>query len=374
MLCLGNLGKSADYIMNIIQSPISLVIVLFILLVAILNFLYLDKSKSKIDNLSFIFVLFLFVSLVFIRNGMVTDEISYLKEYKEFGTRPFYFGFSFYIVNYLMYLLNLSDAGFLIFMPILYGVLSLCFVFKFIKDGERTIVLLFLLFTYHAIDFYFNIYRQGLASIFLLFAFCFYKEKKIVRAIFFVVIASGFHWASPVPVLCVILSKYLTRRTWIFFAILLLFMLLLTFYNKIGIIGVVNNALNYFPFFSESKFYKAFNAYYLLSFDSDYSLYSMSYYGRLPLLFMIISFGVLLFFMKVRDSFFLLLIGYSILMVEIPYPIRNFYFVFSFLPCVVILSRGIISEIFRLRMLWLYFITCSLLSLTFSPVWLMIFR
>ncbi|MEZ8428369.1 EpsG family protein [Vibrio cyclitrophicus] len=360
--------------MNLLSNEITIVIFVFLLLISVVNFLYFDKGREIFDNVSFVLIFITFLLIVIYRTGIVTDEYSYLKEYIEFGTRPFYFGFSFYAVNYILHHLSVSPDQFIVIMPIFYGVLSLLFCVLYGSRGSRSILLLLLIFSYHAVDFYFNIYRQGLASIFILFGYCLYKERKLILSVILFTIAIGFHWASPIVIFAILMSRQLSEKQWNLSCGLICLFLVISFITKVGLLELVYNTSQNIPYFSDFKMFKSLTEYYGLAAYSDFSLYSMSIYGRMPMLFMILSYITLLYILRIRHSVYLILLVYAVLMIEIPYPIRNFYFALSLLPMIVIQASEKASDVHNLRLIWIYYISSVLVSFSFSPIWLVIFN
>lgn len=175
-----------------------------------INKVSLVSEKLRNDSVSFTIANFFykcflpisFVGLIFgLRYDVGVDYLAYKGIYEDSITNNLLYNISelsleplFVVVSTFLKTQNIEYWGFFTVM----AMIPLCFYYSFFKKTRRE---LFSLTTYFAFCFgvffwYFNIMRQGIAFFILLYSFQYILEKKVFKFLFFVIIATGFHYSS----------------------------------------------------------------------------------------------------------------------------------------------------------------------------------
>lgn len=192
---------------------IYIVVLIYIIILSII----MKQTKKPANSKVYLFLCFVPLTLIAcLRNpsiGIDTqqfvnafDKIIFLKP-ENFGLLRYEYGFS-----YLCWIIGkiCTNSQLLIFVTSLFVNYSIA---RFISKNSENVYISVIL--YLIVNFYFsymNIMRQALAISILLLGFEFLKEKKYVKYLLFVLIASFFHSSAILAVIFIFLRKFKFNR------------------------------------------------------------------------------------------------------------------------------------------------------------------
>lgn len=173
--------------------------------------LFLGATSKKVKNNMKVFKIFIFFMLIFIFFKEISlDYVSYKNMYTELNVTEKYEWFKNYlepIPYFLMYLpkkLNLPHQFFFFNM----GVIPLFINYFFIKkNSSNKLLSLFFLFCIHFFTAFGDAIRQNMAASFFLLVIYFYKNKKNLKATFFLILSFGSHYSTILILPIFLLSK-----------------------------------------------------------------------------------------------------------------------------------------------------------------------
>lgn len=302
----------------------------------ILAFLISQTAKYDSKKIDFFFVfclVMIFSFVILYRNGFGVDEPFYLLKYDYFFESEFNLGWGFYGIFYLLRFLGVASENFNNVMVFLYLIASTLFVIGFIKTNDKAVCLLFLLFTYVSIDFSFNVYRQGLAVVFLLITIFSFNNKNYLLACFFALFTLSLHWTSPLILAAFFVSNFFSLKKYRLILAVILVLTSFSFLVPPRILPVIMGLISNLPF--EADFITNASYYYEISSYSGNTIYDMSYWGRVPLFYIISGFILSSLFLFRSNSFIVLLLLYSLIFIDMPYSFRNYYWVLSLYPLLI---------------------------------------
>lgn len=191
--------------------------------------LFLGATSKKVKNNMKVFKIFIFLMLIFIFFKEISlDYVSYKNMYIELNITEKYEWFKNYlepIPYFLMYLpkkLNLPYQFFFFNM----GVIPLFINYFFIKkNSSNKLLSLFFLFCIHFFTAFGDAIRQNMAASFFLLAIYFYKNRKNLKAFFYLILSFGSHYSTILilPILLLTKIKWNTKKyTCMFFIIFIL--------------------------------------------------------------------------------------------------------------------------------------------------------
>lgn len=284
--------------------------------------------------------IYVFFSLI--RSGYGVDEPTYLLTYKEYlQSGELYFEFAFNFLYSLFSFLGVEPEYFNKIIGLLF-VLFICWIVStFIRPPLRSLALLFFLFSPVTLDFVYNGYRQGFALLFVLTAVLFFDSRRYARGFLCLIAAVGFHWSAIIAASILLLQRFMSRRKIKTLSFILLFFSLIAIVTPLGILGLFSDLLEPFrQVFPDSLVVKK-AILYINANDIEKSFYGLNFFGRLPLSVSIVSFLFVLIlyencFSDVIYKYSVLVMSYALLLLEMSYSFRNYYWVLPLLPLLMI--------------------------------------
>ncbi|OBU45379.1 hypothetical protein AYY26_02980 [Photobacterium phosphoreum] len=352
--------------MYILYDDISFFLFITLIIISILMYSMAPYINNKIDCFFVFIISIVFICLCFYKNGLGVDELSYLNAYKLYEYRDFKWGLGFYLLYGALHFLGVNNEYFNVSMQICYLIVALLMVVIFVKKDIKSLCLLYVLFTYWAIDFEFNLYRQGFASLFILMAILSYKRSWKNCSYFLFIVAISFHWSSCLIFIIFLLSIFSKQLPYKKILIFINIIIVLMFLHKFGIFEKIVYFISGLSF--DSSFIKAVNDYYLLSKSKDMSIYDMSFFGRLPLVIMILSFSFISSVIYKKNNFILFIFIYCLLFLEMPYSFRNLYWLFILYPILISDFRDFKSNTSTIRIFTIFYILIQIPLYFFSGI------
>lgn len=308
---------------------------------------YVCTNKLKYsDYILSIFIVLFFILLVFTRGGLGSDEPTYRNAYIEFltSTDNIEFEFAYKWLMYIFYSIDIDASSFNNAVCFLYLILTWIVSLVLIRSPYRSLFIMFFLFSSVSLDFLFNVYRQGFATLFVLLTLGLYERNRKLLAVIMSIIAIGFHWTTLVFFIICISSKILKKKSSTYLISIVVTLTILAFIYPLGVLSVLSNILLLLPF--ESLYIEKIN-FYLNSGVS--TLYDLNVVGRS---YIAINTIAALFFIRIYYNnispylinLILFLSIYCLLFIEISYSFRNYYWVFSLFPYIVIFALSNIEQ------------------------------
>lgn len=294
------------------------------------------------------FILFLFFTiLVLARPGLGSDEPTYRDAYILYKDYPnsvdFELGYKF-LMQVLLYF-NVDAIDYNNTVSIIYLFLVFLFSVTMIPPPYRLLYLSLFLFSSLSLDFMFNVYRQGLSSIIVLFSIGFFLRKSRVVALVTAILATCFHWSAIIFYTVFVISFFLlclnSKKSYSL-------LIVLTFIAFMQPLGIVDALFSFIDAMSFESLYVEKIHFYLNS--GVASFYELNIVGRTYVgLNIIFSLVWCRLFYNYIPPFFsslsLLLAAYGLIFLEMSYSFRNYYWLLSLFPLLVIMSLSRMSSV-----------------------------
>lgn len=217
----------------------------FIISIFLATAIYLYGNKKQ----DIVFLLILFIIAVFfhgLRAPKATDLEVYYENFKSLSSfSEFAWGYSFYIVYYLISLFTSDIEGFVFgssFILLFFFLLSICLI---VNGKCKSLIFLIFILSPSFTDMAFNTLRQGMAIPFLVLSIYYLYYKKILLSLFLIIISAGFHWNAPLIYIFAVLSLFIYKKNLRYFPSFLIIMAIVSvFYN----LDLARQALKLFSF------------------------------------------------------------------------------------------------------------------------------
>ncbi|MDZ3933157.1 EpsG family protein [Escherichia marmotae] len=365
--------------MLILTNNIILLVFLIYTFLVFISALGVKLNSCGVDNFLCLITVLTYVILIFARTGLGVDESTYLESYHYYiqgGESDFEYGFD--ILFWGLKLLGVTESSFNTIFPLLI-LTALCFAVTIsVKNPFRSFVLIFTIFSSFFLDFTFNAYRQGLSFWFVLLAIESYLSGYRRKFIVYCLIGLGFHWSAAVVLFMLFLTRFLSTRLAVFCNIFLFFLTLVAAIMPLHLLSILVTLIQHLPLNSS---YLQKVIFYLTTIKS--SFYDLNFFGRAPLIiYALILMSLLAIYRKqlptVQFKLLILLLGYSVLLLEMSYSFRNYYWVLPFTPFIMakILSCNVNKK--KLMVIYTVFATSlwflSIASFYSFPILSMIFQ
>ncbi len=358
------------------------IILLFFIIYTFLVFisaLGVKLNSRGLDNFSCLITVLTFVILIFARTGLGVDESTYLESYHYYvqgGEADFEYGFN--ILFWGIRLFGVTESSFNTIFPLLILTALYFAVTVSVKSPFRSFVLIFTIFSSFFLDFSFNAYRQGLSFWFVLLAIESHLSGNRWKFIVYCLIGLGFHWSAAVVLFMLFLTRFLSTRLAIFCNIFLFFLTLVAAMMPLHVLSMLVTMIQYLPLNSS---YLQKVIFYLTTIKS--SFYDLNFFGRAPLIiYALILISLLAIYRKllpiVQFKLLILLLVYSVLLLEMSYSFRNYYWVLPFTPFIMAKILSCYSNKKKVMVMYTMFSTglwsLSIASFYSFPILSMIFQ
>lgn len=313
----------------------NVILLVFIIYICLIFFsaLGVKLNSAGIDNFTGLMAVLLFVVLIFSRTGLGVDESTYLESYQTYlqtGDVDFEYGVAF--LFWCLKVISVNEGSFNTVLPLLILAVLYLTINIAVKNPFRSFVLIFTIFSSLYLDFSFNAYRQGLSFWFVLLSIESLLAGSRKRFIIYFIIGLGFHWSAAIVIFMLFLTRFLSLRVAVYSNIFLVFLILVAAIFPLHILNVLAIIIQYVTF---NSIYAQKIIFYLTTIKS--SFYDLNFFGRAPLIiYSLILMALLTFYRRfiprVQFKLLVILLGYSILLLEMSYSFRNFYWVLPFTP------------------------------------------
>ncbi|HEM8101437.1 TPA: EpsG family protein [Enterobacter hormaechei] len=321
----------------------NVILLIFIIYICLIFFSALGvKLNSRgIDNFTGFMSVLLFAMLIFSRTGLGVDESTYLESYQNYlktGDLDFEYGVNFLFL--CLKTLGVNEASFNTMLPLIILAVLYFTVNTAVKNPFRSFVLIFTMFSSLFLDFSFNAYRQGLSFWFVLLSIESLLAGSRKRFLIYFIIGLGFHWSAAIVIVMLFLTRFLSIRGAIYTNVILMFVMLIAAVTPLHILSMLATIIQYATF---NSLYAQKIIFYLTTIKS--SFYDLNFFGRAPLiLYSLILMALLFLYRKyiprLQFKLLVILLGYSILLLEMSYSFRNFYWVLPFTPFIMARIMG----------------------------------
>lgn len=295
------------------------------------------KGSKGMDRAGVCVIALLYILIVFTRQGLGVDEITYRAAYEAYLTDPYSveFEYSFKLLLYIFQQLSVEPAFFNNFICVLYILLVSTLVMVTVSSPYKALCSLLFLFSFVSLDFIFNAYRQGFAFVFVFSSLSAFRSQRKILSALFMIIAAGFHWSSLlIPALLLSFSLVPKKRVKTLLSMVMV-LTVLGFIWKLNILPLLNKLVG---LIYSSNYYLDKIRFYLST--SESSIYDLNFFGRLPLLVSTLS--VVIFcrcFYKYIDFFWIKLITaislYCLIFMEMSFSFRNYYWLLPIFPFII---------------------------------------
>ncbi|ENB8499132.1 EpsG family protein [Escherichia albertii] len=296
------------------------------------------RGSKGIDRVGVLIIALTYLLIVFTRQGLGVDESTYREAYRLYliDTSSTEFEYSFNFLFYCLKILSISPDNFNNFICTLYVLFVSLLVLKVVDAPYKTLCILLFLFSSVSLDFIFNAYRQGIAFVFVFSSLLAYYQERKKIAMFFMVIAIGFHWSSIIIPLLLLIFRFIPKRT---IKIILTGVIILTVIGFIIPLGILPTLKTIITSLIIKSQYLDKIIFYLTT--SESSIYELNFFGRLPLLTnALLSLIICRIFYRYADFSFVQLITavglYCVVFMEMSFSFRNYYWLFPLFPFLIV--------------------------------------
>ncbi len=326
-----------NYLLNNVE------LFLFLLLSISCVFLLIFKFDRKFDSVVFVFITLVYLLFVFVRPNLGVDESVYLNEYIQYintGITPFHFSMEF--IFSLFGYIGINENNFTLIFTFLYPCITFFVINIVVQDKFKAITQFLFLFSDFSLDFNFNLYRQGLATLFFILSAHYFFNRNWFLFIVFSIVSLGFHWSASIVIVLLLVSKFINDNTCKKFLICGLILQLLVFFIKINTLEFVYQIGE--SIFSGSIYLTKIRNYILFS-DNTFS--SLNFQYRVMFMFPVYcsyALCIYLSFNKEKDVNYIhkqlislmSLIGiYALVLIDMNFSFRNYYWLCSLAPLLV---------------------------------------
>ncbi|PMG83499.1 hypothetical protein BCU81_15055 [Vibrio breoganii] len=252
-----------------------------------------------------------------------------------YGFNNFDFGYSFYLVYKVLYELGVPADTIPSVIPILMLMsFSFAYILMFKTPNLMAFSLIASVFSFVGFDLFFNLYRQGFATPFLILSIYYLNKSHHKAGLLYSIIAIGFHWSCILLYMLWIVSRLFSREQGKILLNVSIFLSVTLFFFNAGITQFLYDIAKHLPLPNEFKVKIDF---YLNYVEANY--YELNYMGRaIYLIPTLLCLGLVyrLYYLNVNLAKFLTILSlYCITFLGMNYGFRNYYWLFVFLPVVV---------------------------------------
>ncbi|HBL9094435.1 TPA: EpsG family protein, partial [Enterobacter hormaechei] len=196
-----------------------------------------------------VFLFIVFTIAVFfhgLRAPKATDLEVYYENFKSLTSfAEFAWGYSFYIVYYLISFFTTDIEGFVFGSSCILLFFFLLAIFLIVNGQCKSLVFLIFILSPSFTDMAFNTLRQGMAIPFLVLSIYYLYYKKILLSLSLIIISAGFHWNAPLIYIFAVLSLFIYKKNLKYFPSLLIIMAVVSVYYNLDL---ARQALKLFSF------------------------------------------------------------------------------------------------------------------------------
>lgn len=294
-----------------------------------------NYSIKTLDNIIFFMIMAFFLILNFSRDGLGPDEPAYLEVFVAYKTEPsnFEYSFSLQAVYYIFEGLGVKNSFFNKWFVVLYLLSVVGTVCLLVRRPHKAIVLFAFLFSAVGADFAFNAYRQGFAICALMISLYFFGKKRYVLFLIFSMVGYGFHWTILIPYALFIAGQLISEKNILRLLYLGLFFHIVGMFINFQFLETVASLGRMLPSggFLFGKIYS-----YII--NGSNSFYDNNIFGKLRFMIPIFACYLMAIYnfndLKKHAWFpmFTLLGLYSLLLIDMAYSFRNYYWFTPFFP------------------------------------------
>ncbi|RTN19545.1 hypothetical protein EKN94_20150 [Enterobacter quasimori] len=217
----------------------------FIISILLATAIYLYGNKKQ----DVVFLLIVFTIAVFfhgLRAPKATDLEVYYENFKSLTSfAEFAWGYSFYIVYYLISFFTSDIEGFVFGSSCILLFFFLLAILLIVNGQCKSLVFLIFILSPSFTDMAFNTLRQGMAIPFLVLSIYYLYYKKILLSLSLIIISAGFHWNAPLIYIFAVLSLFIYKKNLKYFPSLLIIMAIVSVYYNLDL---ARQALKLFSF------------------------------------------------------------------------------------------------------------------------------
>lgn len=217
----------------------------FIISILLATAIYLYGNKKQ----DIVFLLIVFTIAVFfhgLRAPKATDLEVYYENFKSLTSfAEFAWGYSFYIVYYLISFFTSDIEGFVFGSSCILLFFFLLAILLIVNGQCKSLVFLIFILSPSFTDMAFNTLRQGMAIPFLVLSIYYLYYKKILLSLSLIIISAGFHWNAPLIYIFAVLSLFIYKKNLKYFPSLLIIMAIVSVYYNLDL---ARQALKLFSF------------------------------------------------------------------------------------------------------------------------------
>lgn len=202
---------------------------------------------NKKQDIAFLLIVFI-VAVFFhgLRAPKATDLEVYYENFKSLTSfAEFAWGYSFYIVYYLISFFTSDIEGFVFGSSFILLFFFLLAIFLIVNGQCKSLVFLIFILSPSFTDMAFNTLRQGMAIPFLVLSIYYLYYKKILLSFSLIIISAGFHWNSPLIYIFAVLALFIFKKNLKYFPSLLIIMAVVSVYYNLDL---ARQALKLFSF------------------------------------------------------------------------------------------------------------------------------
>ncbi|HHA2290160.1 TPA: EpsG family protein [Enterobacter ludwigii] len=217
----------------------------FIISIFLATAIYLYGNKKQ--DVVFLFIVFT-IAVFFhgLRAPKATDLEVYYENFKSLTSfAEFAWGYSFYIVYYLISFFTSDIEGFVFGSSFILLFFFLLAIFLIVNGQCKSLVFLIFILSPSFTDMAFNTLRQGMAIPFLVLSIYYLYYKKILLSLSLIIISAGFHWNAPLIYIFAVLALFIFKKNLKYFPSLLIIMAIVSVYYNLDL---ARQALKLFSF------------------------------------------------------------------------------------------------------------------------------
>lgn len=199
-------------ILNLTDIHIFLYYITFGVLFFLSVIAFLARSRSVdsfILTISFVFAL-CFYSMLGVPG---TDATTYLSQFNNLSSyNDFEWGYSLYFLMKSAKFISNSGEVYLFITVFFYLVVTISSIFLLVKSPAKSFCFLIYVLSFSYYELMTNVYRQGIASSFLLLSAYFLIQRRIVFFLLTSSIAIGFHWSSLMIIMLMLTAYFIYKK------------------------------------------------------------------------------------------------------------------------------------------------------------------